>query len=96
MNEENEIMTSREPSIEELNQLKEAVTLRLQRISTIDEDIERLVDAATVGKEIEHTLTFKDKVTSFPMKTRKFLRSQNAGLPKGGYNLFDAESGKKI
>ena len=82
MKKADEIMKSEDSSKDDLEYLLETVTLRMEKITFVDDKIHAMVDSENVGEEIEDALKFDDEMTSFIMRTKKFL-----GMPKNEKKL---------
>ena len=69
-----DIMSSPDPNLEELQNILEAYTVRVEKICVLDEKMEGLVDVKDIDEEIKEALEFNDKCLSMKNKMTNFLR----------------------
>ena len=73
-----QIMSDPDPNLDELRNILEAYTIRLDKITLIDQKIESMIDATGIAEEIEAVLEYSDKTMAKKKKITKFLQREES------------------
>ena len=86
-NEANVIMDEEDPDIEELESIYEGLSLRMEKISKLDQEIFNAIDDENVANEVDLALQYEEnlvkflkRVQSFLSKTKLAASDENSGL----------------